>query len=356
MGILPEFDLQQISRRGFLKLSGAAAVSILGPFSWIKKPLLVSNLQTPETLPSLGRVLDNNLTLYDRPSLKGKMLKMFWRDLVKPITQITVGDDNPVYNRVWYQINGEGFVHSGGVQPVEVRQNEVAGSIPIEGQLAEITVPFTDAIKDPTQNKKVAYRLYYGTTHWVTAIVQDETGAAWYKIWDDRFKTEYYANAAHLRLINADELKIISPNVPANAKRIEVHLDSQVVIAYENDQPVFMSRAATGAKFSDGNYSTPIGRFMTTHKRPSRHMAAGDLAAANSFDLPGVPWVCYLTEKGVSLHGTFWHNDFGKPRSHGCINLPSPAAKWIYLWTLPNLPADQLVMVKDEGTQVDVIL
>jgi lipoprotein-anchoring transpeptidase ErfK/SrfK len=84
-------------------------------------------------------------------------------------------------------------------------------------------------------------------------------------------------------------------------------------------------------------------------------MADGDFAAPKTFDLPGVPWVTYLTQKGVALHGTYWHNDFGKPRSHGCINVSSEAAKWLYLWTNPVVPFDQDYWEEDTGTILDVV-
>ena len=121
---------------------------------------------------------------------------------------------------------------------------------------------------------------------------------------DDKIKTVYYVLARHLRLIPPEELAPISPHVPLSDKRIEVLLDHQAIIAYERDRPVFMSRAATGARFSSGNYETEPGRYLINRKRPSRHMAAGDRAAPNSYDLPGVPWVCYFTEDGISFHGT----------------------------------------------------
>jgi lipoprotein-anchoring transpeptidase ErfK/SrfK len=81
-------------------------------------------------------------------------------------------------------------------------------------------------------------------------------------------------------------------------------------------------------------------------------MVAGSKADANSYDLPGVPWVCFIDEKGVSFHGTYWHNDFGKPRSHGCINLPSAGAKWVYRWTLPSVPYTDQRVHKLNGTKV----
>ncbi len=67
-------------------------------------------------------------------------------------------------------------------------------------------------------------------------------------------------------------------------------------------------------------------------------MAAGDIAS-NGFDLPGVPWVLYITESGISFHGTYWHNDYGRPHSHGCINLAPQAAKWLFRWTTTNRAA-----------------
>jgi lipoprotein-anchoring transpeptidase ErfK/SrfK len=94
---------------------------------------------------------------------------------------------------------------------------------------------------------------------------------------------------------------------------------------------------------------------MTNRKRPSRHMAAGDPAAPNSYDLPGIPWVSYLTKSGISFHGTYWHNDFGKPRSHGCVNLSPTAAKWVYRWTQPVVPFDQVFFDDDTGTSVQIM-
>ena len=106
----------------------------------------------------------------------------------------------------------------------------------------------------------------------------------------------------------------------------------------KTEKLVFATRISTGGKRRSGTYTTPSGDFITFHKRPTRHMAAGDIAS-NGFDLPGVPWVLYITKSGISFHGTYWHNDFGRPRSHGCINLTPQAAKWLYRWTIPTRAA-----------------
>ncbi|MBU2609660.1 MAG: L,D-transpeptidase, partial [Chloroflexi bacterium] len=52
---------------------------------------------------------------------------------------------------------------------------------------------------------------------------------------------------------------------------------------------------------------------------------------------------------------TYWHNDFGRPRSHGCINLSSQAAKWLYRWTQPVVPPNEQMVYERYGTTVDVL-
>jgi lipoprotein-anchoring transpeptidase ErfK/SrfK len=92
---------------------------------------------------------------------------------------------------------------------------------------------------------------------------------------------------------------------------------------------------------------------------PSKHMGDGNLTDnIQAYELPGVPWVSFFHITGVALHGTYWHNDFGKPRSHGCINLSPQAARWIYRWTQPAVPPEESVVFTNAktgpGTQIDI--
>jgi hypothetical protein len=349
-------DLAYLTRRDFLKKSGA---HILGFFCL---PYL-DKTDREERLSSwvdgnsitMGRATDDTVPVYDRPSFNGKLKRMYYRDVIFKISEVTVGDEKPAYNRVWYRVNGEGYAHSGKVQPVELKLNKPAASIPAEGRLAEVTVPFTDVTSSLKDKQAIAYRLYYATVHWVKGKQTDEEGKTWYQVYDDKFKRIYYAHAEHLRLLEPADVAPISPEVALEDKRIEVWLENQLVIAYEKDSPALITKTATGGHFIDGDYSTPTGNYITNRKRPSRHMASEDLAAANSYDLPGVPWVSYITKSGISFHGTFWHNDFGKPRSHGCINLSTEAARWIYRWTQPAVPFDQATFDEDNGTRVIVL-
>jgi len=202
-------------------------------------------------------------------------------------------------------------------------------------------------------NTDFLYRLYYETVHWVNGSVKAADGSVWYRLLDDKLDEYYYAPARHFRLLSNEELAPLSPNVPDESKRVEVRLDHQLLLAYENTRVVFATLISTGGKRLSGKYTTPIGNFITYHKRPTRHMAAGDIAS-NGFDLPGVPWVLYITEAGISFHGTYWHNDYGHPHSHGCINMTPQAAKWLFRWTKPTVPPDKSVAYGFVGTQVEI--
>lgn len=364
----------RLNRREFLKISSIAAFFPIGHtniFSKFSKLLVNENINTTNRLDLLltlsefddfqfshpntqGRVLTDYLFVYEEPVFDSNIIKSYWRDSVIPITEVTVSEDNTSHNPVWYRVGEEGYVHSGSVQPVTTILNFPNENIPQGGNLAEVTVPFTDARWAPGNSKRVAYRFYFATTHWILGLEYDEEGNPWYGILDDKWEFLFYVPAAHLRLIPGEELSPLSPEVPTILKRIVVNLPQQVLVAFEGEDIVFMARVASGAIFSDGNYSTPPGHHMTFHKRPSRHMAAGNLAY-NGYDLPGVPWICYITESGVAFHGTYWHNDYGRPRSHGCINLSPQAAKWIYRWTIPVVPAQEQSAYETYGTSVEVL-
>jgi len=336
-----------LSRRDFLKLSGYGLLGMLLPDASLKSPFQdeFDNLE--------GRVIDRTIWMYDEPDFKARRLKLYWHDLVLPISNTTIGADESAYNRVWYEVGDGGYVYSGSVQPVRTILNEPE-TIPLRGALGEVSVPYTEARLEPDLNAEFVYRLYYESVHWVEASARGAADeSVWYSLRDDKHHTSYFVPAQHIRLLPPEELAPLSPYIPEREKRVEVHLDEQLLMAYESGGLVFATRVSTGGKRLSGKYTTPTGEFITYHKRPTRHMAAGDIASSG-FDLPGVPWVLYITEGGISFHGTYWHNDFGRPRSHGCINLTPQAAKWLFRWTTPTVPPDQQLIYGYVGTKVEI--
>ena len=343
-----------LSRRDFLKLGGPGLLGLFIPGRQLARLSDTRSAFTAETLLQ-GRITTGTAWAYDIPSSKGKRIKLYWRDLVVDIDHTAIDENNSAYNRIWYKLKDGGYLYSGGVQPVRTILNEPVTIFPKEGLLGEISVPFTDAHESPDPASKVIYRLYYETTHWILESVSGPDGSAWYRLLDDKYEQFYFVPAKHIRILPPAELEPISPSVRPRDKRIEVRLKAQLVVAYEGYRLVFAARAATGAVLQLGTYTTPVGRFQTYHKRPSRHMAAGDITASG-FDLPGVPWVLYIKDNGISLHGTYWHNDFGRPRSHGCVNLSPAAAKWLYRWSLPSVPLEKQYKYEfANATRVDVV-
>ncbi|CAG0982359.1 hypothetical protein ANAEL_01821 [Anaerolineales bacterium] len=334
-----------ISRRDFLKLSASGvlglALSDLG---------LVHALTSPPA--SHGRTIWSGIPLYDAPSFNAKKLELFGVDQVFKIKAEVEGDEGNPFNKVWYQVE-DGYTYSGWLQPVETRLNKPVYEIPAIGQLGEITVPVSETRLDPYILGKKGYRLYYGSVHWVTkTVVTREEKSIWYEIYDSEIEQSFYVPYYNMRLVQDEELSLLSPEVPESEKLIHVDLSTQLVTAFEGSIMVFSSRCSSGGKGT----RTPMGEFLTYHKGPSVHMNNQDEDVKAHYDLPGVPWCTFFTGYGNAFHGTYWHNDYGRPRSHGCVNLPSEDAKWLYRWTRPNVPiGEDYVHLPGQGTRVQIV-
>jgi hypothetical protein len=337
----------QLSRRDFLKISASGALAFV-----LSEMGLDRALAAPPA--SHGRTTLSGIQLFDAPSFNANELHLFGIDQVVQLIAEVDGDQgygNP-FNKVWYQVDG-GYTYSGGIQPVEIKYQKPVYEIPAEGQLGEISVPMSLTNLAPYTYAKNGYRLYYGTTHWIKKVVvtRDEK-SIWYEIFDKELKKSFYVPSYNMRIIPPDELTMLSPEVPATDKLIHVDIATQVVTAFEGSKMVFTSRCSSGQKGTD----TPRGEFSTYHKGPSVHMTNQGDAVNNIYNLPGVPWCSFFTSIGNAFHGTYWHNDYGRPRSHGCINLPTELAKWIYRWTNPLVPVGtDYLNQPGQGTRVQIV-
>jgi lipoprotein-anchoring transpeptidase ErfK/SrfK len=339
--------MKDISRRDFLKLASTGSLAFALSELRLERSFAASPIKQ-------GRITLSGIPLYDGPAFTANKTHYFGRDEVLDITSVDEnGEEGNPFNSVWYQINGEGYTYSGWVQPVEMHYQKPVFTVPEKGQVGEITVPFVDTKKEPYVYAERGYRLYYGTTHWVKRfVVTRDEKSIWYEIYDFHLKRTFYVPSHDMRLVPTDELSTLSLNVPDEEKSIVVDLPNQLVTAFEGEKMVFSERCSSGAKGTE----TPKGEFRTYHKGPSVHMTNQGDAIENIFNLPGVPWCAFFTGAGNALHGTYWHNDYGRPRSHGCVNLPSESAKFLYRWTKPNVPADEdYIHLPGEGTRVEII-
>ncbi len=130
-----------------------------------------------------------------------------------------------------------------------------------------------------------------------------------------------YAGQA-LRIPSGPSAPAPSPPPAATGDRwIDIDLGAQRLTAYEGNTPVRSTLVSTGLPSTP----TPTGQYRTYVKYASASMSGPGYYLAN------VPYVMYFY-RGYALHGTYWHANFGQPMSHGCVNLPTSEAQWLYSW------------------------
>jgi lipoprotein-anchoring transpeptidase ErfK/SrfK len=119
-----------------------------------------------------------------------------------------------------------------------------------------------------------------------------------------------------------------SSNPPGpSGKWIDVNLSTQTLRAYEGDSVVYTALVSTGI----ARYPTPTGTYHIQRKYRYDDMTGGSRARGDYYYLPNVPY-CMYYYAGYALHGTFWHSNFGVPMSHGCTNLRTSDAGWLFNW------------------------
>ncbi len=159
----------------------------------------------------------------------------------------------------------------------------------------------------------------------------DEDGSLWYLIGPRQWlRQEYVAKFAPAKRPQG-----------VGGHWVAVDLFEQTLIAYEDDRPVFATLISSGLP----QWSTNEGVFAIW-ARLDRDSMSGATGAPDAYALQAVPWTMYFDED-ISLHGTYWHDDFGYRRSHGCVNLSISDARWIYDWTLEAEPDAKGEIVND---------
>lgn len=335
--------MKTLNRRDFLKLSGAALSTTL-----FKPP--DPETQKPQPL-GLGRVTEWRIWAYDQALPGARKEYALTRDDVLEIYDQINTEGLLAHNPTWY-LTRYGWAYSSWVQPVKREPNLVEERVSRNGFWAQVTVPYVEMRNAPNDKAYRLYRLYYSSVHLVIDRIVDEQGDVWYQLKDDEYPSvKEYVRAEGLRRILPSELAPISPR--AKDKHIEISLKDQKLYAYEGESLVYTARCATGARFTIEDlglvdFTTPLGEHTVVRKRPSRHMS-GFRGRADEYDLPGVPFCTYFTEPGVAVHGAYWHNDFGHPRSHGCVNVLAPDAQWVYRWSMPVAEYDEALLVVEEG-------
>ena len=151
-----------------------------------------------------------------------------------------------------------------------------------------------------------------------------------------------YMMTAAGQLLRKSTLRLAEPQpVPEGVEPwerwIDVSLSKQMLVAYEGSRPVYVTLVSTGKKGSKTEpFDTPPGRYRIRSKHVSTTMD-GNTASDGNYSIQDVPWAMFF-EGSYALHGAFWHDGFGRVRSHGCVNLGPTDARWLFQWTTPFLP------------------
>jgi lipoprotein-anchoring transpeptidase ErfK/SrfK len=362
-----------LSRREFLKL---AALSLGGlSFAYYHNGLAFAEFPKAERL---GRVAVGMVELKMRPDPDSPTLGVLYEDAVVPWLKETAGARTAaIFNNQRWVETPDGYIYGPYLQPVDNRPNQPVATLPPSsrdpGMWVEVTVPFAEASLDknePSSNSWVEaklqqglpLRVYYSQTFWVDQIKTGDQGQKFY-----RLNPNYYGGvdmlwvaAEALRPVTLDELTPIHQDVAD--KKIVVDVLHQLLSCYEGGSEVYFARVSTGAKYDMyGNpvdkWATPVGMHRVERKYISLQMSGGTTGAG--YDLPGIAWTSVFATGGVAIHSTFWHNNYGDPVSHGCVNCTPEDAKWIFRWIMPEVVYDpgmlDVTVSGQPSTRVEVV-
>ena len=144
----------------------------------------------------------------------------------------------------------------------------------------------------------------------------------------------------------------------AGDKWIDVDLTRQALVAFEGTRPVFATLVSSGRRNpqdKEKDFPTPTGSYRIREKHVTTTMD-GDVASDGPYSIEDVPWVMYF-QGSYALHAAFWHDSFGRMRSHGCVNMAPEDARTLFAWSDPPLPQGwHGVFSRDESSGTRIIV
>ncbi len=144
-----------------------------------------------------------------------------------------------------------------------------------------------------------------------------------------------YAQSLTQAVSETDQAVLGTTNASGEEKWIDISLDEQKIRAFEGNNLIMEFPISSGLWAP-----TPKGEFSIWYKTRSQSMVGGSQALGTYYNLPNVPNNMFFY-KGYAIHGAYWHNNFGHPMSHGCVNEPLASAAQIFDWAGPIVPLGQ---------------
>ncbi len=169
--------------------------------------------------------------------------------------------------------------------------------------------------------------------------------------------TAVFENNSVSKVSEPPTSKILASVLPAQTSRdndskwIEVDLSDQTLIAWENGEKKYEFIISSGKPWTP----TVIGEYQIWIKLRYANMKGGSQEIGDYYFLPNVPYVMYFY-KGYGLHGTYWHNNFGTPMSHGCVNMKTEDAEKIFNWVGPDMQGKSVIKSTPDNPGTKVVV
>jgi hypothetical protein len=368
------------SRREFIKLLGLTLGGLALSGNSLDRVFAESGLLRNQQLvlpefplnTPLGRICSGDpgahFPLKSEPYWDAPEVGAAWRDDVFEWKKEVIAKQlDPIrINQRWVETES-GYIYGEYVQKSKHIPQEPLLELPEtptgeRGMWVEIVTPYTGMTfaRPPSQywiRDVVNPRLYYSQVFWAYDVRRNpENGKVEYLLRQlyGAYTDAYWVDASVCRQITPEEIAPIHPD--AEDKHVVVNLMYQTMACYEGDEEVFFAKVTTGGIGEEGEWLTPLGTHTIWRKILSTHMSAGP--AVGNYDISGVPWTTLFDNNGAAIHSTYWHNNFGTARSHGCVNARPEDAKWVWRWTAPHVdyyPGEKTIQGLNQSTKVEVI-
>ena len=245
------------------------------------------------------------------------------------ITRVTNDADE-----VWYMINFGEYIHEDDIIISEVSEFQgITLSRQPERPFAWVVQevrPSSEPEGEPNPNFTKLKR--YDRVEIFDAVLGDDDWV-WYNIGDGR-----WVRQTQFSIVNIAEER--PEGVGPNDYWTEIDLFEQTMMAYEGDQLVFATLISSGLN----QWPTTEGLYQVA-LRLREYKMDGSEGFPDYYNLEDIPYIMYFNmDRGIALHGTYWHDAFGYKQSHGCVNLSVQDAEWTYTWSA-NAPDDLWVNV-----------
>ncbi|MBN1678659.1 MAG: L,D-transpeptidase [Anaerolineae bacterium] len=217
----------------------------------------------------------------------------------------------------WIQINDGQWMH--GNQLAVARPSQFAGVYLDEDLLypmAWVLVPsYPSAYPGAAGNQNLPIiERYTRVNIFATAVID---GWEWYLIGPETW----------INQTNVARVLVVEHSPEIKGRWFSIDLFEQVLIAYEEDRPVFTTLISSGLP----DWETNEGTFKVWSRQVNGHMSGAE-GHSDFYSLENVPYVMYYDE-AISLHGTYWHDGFGYRHSHGCVNMTITDSYWAFNWS-----------------------